>query len=44
MNTILEQLGSKDYFQTKQFSTRAINGTLTVTENNGALMFKAVHN
>lgn len=44
LNTILERLGSKDYFQTKQFSTEAINGTLTVTESNGALMFKALHN
>ncbi|MEY8351680.1 adhesin, partial [Bacillus cereus] len=43
INTILETLGSKDYFQTKQFSTRAINGTLTVTESNGSLMFKAIH-
>lgn len=43
VESILEKLGSKD-LSAKRYSTQAIGGTLTVSENNGMLMFQAIHN
>ncbi|MDP7980987.1 adhesin [Bacillus multifaciens] len=41
--SILEQLGLTDR-TSHQYTTQAIGGTLTVTENNRTLTFQAVHN